>query len=381
MGDLLLVTGDGSSDRYAARLVEYLQDRGFPGTIHAAAGHQTGEAGAHLVENLVDRGVVGITEAAGSLFYFVSLLRRLDDLLVEHPVRAVVLLDFPGFNLQLLARWIRFRKFDIPLYYYIPPQVWAWRKGRIRKLRKWFEELFVIFPFEEDFYDQHGVRARFVGHPMLENRPEQPPFDLRKRLELSRERRIVSFFPGSRNHEIERHLAVMADVAGELKKNDSGLYPILSAAPTVDMRRYERIMGEELMERIPVWSGDSRSLLEASELCVLTSGTVTMEAAFARTPMIVGYRASRLSYWVGKLLVHADSIAMPNLIRPDLEIPELIQSEFNRERLRDTVRRFLTDRVLRQTQREKLEEIVSTFAQKRPSQEVGDRVLAGFRSS
>ncbi len=373
MGDLLLVTGDSSSDRYAARLIEFLKNNGFEGRIHAAAGPESEKAGAHLVENLVDRSVVGLTEVFGSLPFFFSLMGRLDALLDEEPIDAVLLMDFPGFNMRFARR---VRKRGIPLFYYITPQVWAWGSGRIEKLRDWFTKLFVIFPFEEDLFREAGAEAEFVGHPLYEELKESSPRDIHEYLDFRPDREIVSLFPGSRGHEIERHLVPMAETALRLKEESNSIEPIISAAPTVDQSRFQELLNDEMMDVLSVWNGPAYELLNSSTLSVLASGTITMEAAFAGTPMIVGYRTSWLTYWIGSWLVDTDQYAMPNLILPELDIPELIQDDFTPTKLHRTARTFLADRGVRDRQREKLERLETIFESRTPEEAVGRDLLA-----
>lgn len=373
MGDLLLVTGDSSSDRYAGRLVSFLLDNGFDGTIHAAAGNETDEAGANLVENLVDRSVVGLTEVFGSLPFFFSLMSRLDSLLDERPIEGVLLMDFPGFNMRF-ARRVKER--GIPLFYYITPQVWAWGRNRIKKLRNWFQKLFVIFPFEETLFREQGANAQFVGHPLLKELREQSTRDLHDMLKIGRDKRIVSFFPGSRDHEIERHLEPMGRTALRLSRESDAIEPFVSAAPTVDQRTFRNHLTEEMMEVLSLWNGQAYELLNSSELAILASGTITMEAAFARTPMIVGYRTSWLTYYIGQFLVDTDTFAMPNLISDELAIPELIQRDFNAENLYRTARKYLSDRGIRDHQREELQRMTEYFEERDPEEMVGRDLLA-----
>lgn len=375
MGDLLLVTGDSSSDRYAANLISHLTENGFDGTIYAAAGPDSERAGAELVENLVDRSVVGLTEVFSSLPFFFSLMSRLDSLLDEKPIDAVVLMDFPGFNMRFAKRA---HNKGIPLFYYITPQVWAWGENRVRKLKDWFEKLFVIFPFEESYFRQRGVDAEFVGHPLYRQLQQRTTDDLYDMLDISRDKRIVSLFPGSRDHEIQRHLRPMAETALNLLDADSSIKPIISAAPTVNQEKFHDIFSERMKENIPIWNGQAYTLLDNSTLSILASGTITMESTFARTPMIVGYRTSWITYWVGKLLVNTKEFAMPNLMSDSVEVPELIQSDFTARNLTDRALDYLADDVKRREQVEELQAITDLFDEKIPEEEVGDRLLSYF---
>ncbi|MGM0381425.1 MAG: hypothetical protein ACQEP7_05515, partial [bacterium] len=228
MGDLLLVTGDSSADNYARRLVERLQgDREFTGEIYAAAGDETAGAGAQLVENLVKNSVVGFLEVITSLPYFFSVAGRLEELVEKENIETVLFMDFPGFNMRLARR---LEKYDVNLLYYITPQVWAWGRRRLSTLREIFDELFVIFPFEEDYLEDKGIKARFVGHPLLEMWEESETLPVREKLEIDSQEQIISFFPGSRAGEIRRHLPVMLPVIKEISKNYPGWQPVLSRA-------------------------------------------------------------------------------------------------------------------------------------------------------
>jgi len=376
MGDLLLITGDSSADRYASNLVSYLRDQNFSGTIHSAAGHQTKRAGANSVKNVVDQSVVGFSEVAGSVPYFYRLLQDLDDLLVEKPIHGIVMMDFPGFN--LIFAWLsRARELDIPLIYYITPQVWAWWQWRIKLLKKWFDQLFVIFPFEETLYRERDIPARFVGHPMLENRPDTADYDIREKLELESDRRILSFFPGSRDQEVRQHLPTMVKTAQRMMESGVDILPVFSAAPTVDQRYYRSVF-EKHEAAFPVWGADSRSLLDASQVCLLASGTITMEATFSNTPMVVGYRTSAFSYRLGKWFSHTDRVAMPNLIADQPFVPEYLQDDFTVDRLSRELLDLLDNQQRRRQMRSKLSDIHSTFDQRSPSREVGDYLLERF---
>ena len=367
MGDLLLVAGDSSADNYAAWLVKNLKNRGrFSGEIFAAAGPRTAEAGAELVENLVDNAVVGFLEVLTSLPYFFSVASRLEQLIEEEKIETVLFMDFPGFNMRFARR---LDDYDLNLMYYITPQVWAWGSRRLRALRKRFDELLVIFPFEKRYLADRGINARFVGHPLLETWPDNSSEEVREKLQLTDEKNIVSFFPGSRSREISRHLPVMAAAITKIAQNFPGWQPVLSRASSIGESEYKKHLDDCDCE-VPIWTGDSRPLLEESEFAVLGSGTVTMEAAFATTPMLVGYRTSWVSYYIGRMLVDIDRIAMPNLVDRRVRVPELIQSDFNSQSLFEKTGEFLQSAEKRRNQRGRLQLLRSQFEGKNPTEEV-----------
>jgi lipid-A-disaccharide synthase len=373
MADLLLVTGDISGDNYAARLVSQLKEKGFSGDIHAAAGEKTAQSGARLIENLVGHAVIGFAEILTSIPYFYRLLNRMEDFVRENEVKTVVFIDFPGFNLRLASR---LKKYDVKLIYYITPQVWAWGENRVTKLGEIFDELLVIFPFEEEFFKERGVKARFVGHPLWEEKQLIGVSSARKILEIDDETPLVSFFPGSRKREIERLLPTMLKTARRLESRHQNCRFVFSAAASIGSEALESFFGPEDLEKFYLWSGPARGLLESSQLAVLASGTVTMEAAFARAPMIVGYKTSLLSYVLGRMVAKVDKAAMPNIISSTNLVPELIQSDYNTENLTQLVSSYISNPDKREKQVRWLKKETEAFEGKMPTEEVAARVMA-----
>ncbi len=367
MAEILLVTGDSSADQYGADLVRALRNLGYQEEIYAAAGPKTEAAGAQLVDNLVDHAVMGFVEILGSLPYYFSLARKLERLVAERPIKAVIMLDFPGFNMRLARRLIRH---DVSIFYYIPPQVWAWGKNRIKKLRSWFEQLFVIFPFEEDFYRKHGMNVKFVGHPRQKKWSEKIPQDIHSQLQIDPQKNLLAFFPGSRSQEVDRHLPVMVKTAEQLQAQYPHWEPVFSVASSGDP---DKIKNQA--KQFKLWSDDSHSLLSATGLAVLASGTVTMEAAFTRTPMVVGYRTSWISYWLARWMVTVDKAAMPVYIDETVEIPELLQQQFTAEKLSETVGNLLKNPQKIKQQKAGLERVVEHYTGLDPADEVARAIL------
>ncbi len=372
MADLLLVTGDSSGDNYAARLVDRLKEKGFSDEIHAAAGEKTARSGAHLIENLVEQAVIGFAEIITSIPYFYRLLNKMEDFVRENKIKTVVFIDFPGFNLRLASR---LKKYDVNLIYYITPQVWAWGENRVSKLGEIFDELLVIFPFEEQFFKERGVEARFVGHPLWEEKKLTKVTSARVSLDIDDETPLISFFPGSRRREINRLLPTMLKTARRLESRHQNCRFVFSAAASIGREALESFFGPEDLEKFYLWSGSARGLLESSQLAVLASGTVTMEAAFAQTPMIVGYRTSLLSYILGRIVAKVDKAAMPNIISSTNLVPELIQSDYNTENLTQLVSSYISNPAKREKQIRWLKKETEAFEGKMPTEEVAARVM------
>jgi lipid-A-disaccharide synthase len=254
-----------------------------------------------------------------------------------------VLIDFPDFNLRLarLAKGLR-----IPVLYYVSPQVWAWRKGRVRQIARWVDHMAVIFPFEAAFYERQGVRATFVGHPLLESvRACTDRTTALTRIGLDPGKPTIALLPGSRRAEVRRHLPVMR-AAATLLCGERPVQFVCVRASTIDAAEIDDAMADTPLN-IPIVHEDRYEAIHAADLAWAASGTVTLETALLGKPMIVLYRLSWLSYLVARLLVRVDHIGMVNLIAGERLVPELIQSDANPARMAAESRVLLDDAALR----------------------------------
>jgi len=279
--------------------------------------------------------VVGITEALVKLPRLIRSLARARALLRALRPDLVVLIDFPDFNLALAAQA---KRLNLPVLYYVSPQVWAWRSGRIDKIKRLVDHMALILPFEADLYRAHQVPATFVGHPLLDEQGDAAP-------PLPVERSggpVIGLLPGSRDKEVARLLPVMLAAAERLVQTVAQVRFVLSVAPTVDRAQVVRLR-EQCGAGIDleIYEGPVRDIFGQADLVVAASGTVTLEAALAAVPMVIVYKVSRLSYWLGKVLVGVDAIGLPNLIAGSPIVPELIQDQANADTLAATVGRLL----------------------------------------
>jgi lipid-A-disaccharide synthase len=249
------------------------------------------------------------------------------------------LIDFPDFNLRL-ARLAK--SLGIPVLYYISPQIWAWRRGRVRQIARSVDQMAVVFPFEVAFYEQQGVKVTFVGHPLLEtvkvDRSREAVFS---QYGLDPAKPTIALLPGSRHSEISRHLSVMRDAASRLSlQRDIQFFCV--CASTIDAREIESIL-KPAGFRIPVVTGDRYDAVQAADLVWTASGTATLEIALLGKPMIIVYRVSWLTYLLARLLVRVDHIGMVNLIAGERLMPELVQGEVNVDRMVAETRLLLDD--------------------------------------
>jgi lipid-A-disaccharide synthase len=266
----------------------------------------------------------------------------------------VILVDFPDFNLKLARRAFRL---GIPVVYFISPQVWAWRAGRVRLIAKYARRLLVIFPFEEDFYRERGVEALYVGHPLLDRLTPSPSMDeARRRLELEGTAPILGLLPGSRVGEIARHLPLLLKSARQLMIGRPDLRVIIAVADGLPLDLIGSWLHQEAISARVV-QGRSCEVMAASDLILVASGTATMEAAIIGTPMVIVYRLAFFSWLAARLLVKVPHIGMVNLVAGRRVAPELIQFDATPERITDEARRLLLSAEQRLRMRQELGEV------------------------
>lgn len=335
----MLVVGEASGDMHGARLVQELHKRDAALKIFGVAGEQLQRTNFEALFSVSKLTGMGLVELAGNLknlWEAYSLLRRA---LRERRPSLLILIDFPDFNLRL-ARLAK--SLGIPVLYYISPQIWAWRRGRVRQIARSVDQMAVVFPFEVPFYEQHGVKVAFVGHPLLEtvkvSRGRESVFS---QYGLDPAKPTIALLPGSRHAEISRHLGVMRDAARRLSQQRD-LQFFCVCASTIDAREIESVLKHPVL-RIPVITEDRYDAVHAADLVWTASGTATLETALLGKPMIIVYRLSWLTYLLARLLVRVDHIGMVNLIAGERLVPELIQGEVNAERIVAETRILLDD--------------------------------------
>ena len=321
---LLVSCGEPSGDLYGAELIRHLR-RELPGlSVFGLGGDRLEGEGARLTAHVRDVAVVGLVEVIRHLRRLRSVFRALIAEVERDPPDLAVLIDYAGFNLRL-ARALR--RHGVPVVYYVSPQVWAWRRGRIRTIRANVARMLVLFPFEEDLYRRAGVPVTFVGHPLVDL--VQPPADrggLRRDLDLDPGRPLVAVLPGSRRQEVEYNLPPLAEAAVRLAARRPDLQFVLAAAPGIER---ESIEARHLRRAAAgAWRTGHYDVVGAADLALVASGTATVEAALLGTPMVVVYRLSPLTYALGRPFVRVPHYAMVNLVAGRRLVPELIQHGF-----------------------------------------------------
>ncbi len=346
---LWLVAGEASGDRYGGQLARAL-GRAAPGLMLVGAGGRHMElAGVELLAPLAGRAVVGASEAVRSLLFFWKALHRLrEELRVRRP-RAVILIDFPEFNL-LFAK--KAHRLGVPVIYYVPPQLWAWRRGRIRTMARVVSYVFTIFPFEKALYEGAGIAVESIGHPLRDFLPDLARDAARERLSICPGTLLLGLLPGSRRGELERHLPLLLVAAARIQQEQSVEF-ILPLAPTLTMKEVQPTLSSTSLP-IRVVEGQTYEAMAASDLLLVASGTATLEAAWFGTPMVIFYRLSRLSTLLARRLLTVTHVGLPNLLAGQEIAPELLDKAATGERLAEVALGLLQDPGALQSQRDHL---------------------------
>jgi lipid-A-disaccharide synthase len=314
-GEVLFVAGETSGDLHAAMLARELHALRPELTLTGVGGARMADAGVELFERSDRLAVMGFVEVLRHVPTHLALLRRIRRRLASGAVRLVILVDYPGFNLKVAAAA---KAAGVPVLYYIAPQVWAWGEKRVGTMARVIDRAAVILPFEEEFFTRRGVRATFVGHPLLDRAGALPDrATARETLGLPADGPVLALFPGSRAQEVERLLDTFVAAARLVEERVPGVHVVVSVAPgmRVDPRRCP----------YPLVSGASFPVLRAADAALCKSGTTTLEAAVAGCPLVVAYRTSGWSYAIARRVVRIPDIALVNIVAGRRVAPEFVQ--------------------------------------------------------
>jgi lipid-A-disaccharide synthase len=341
----MIIAGEASGDIHGARLVKAMKKKNNELIFCGVGGNELKSAGVKIVIDSSKFAVVGITEAISKIFYLIKGLAKTKRLLKSFNPDLLILIDFPDFNLNIASAA---KKLGIPVLYYISPQAWAWRQGRVKKIKKLVNHLAVILPFEEAFFRKHGIPVTYVGHPLLDG--DYLPAELEKKKDIP----VVGLLPGSRDREVARLLPVMLEAAVLIRKRIGNVRFVVSLAPTVERQYVEKIISEHSGNDFEVVPEHVRQVFEMCSLVIAASGTVTLEAAIAGIPMVIIYKVSPVSYGLGKILIKVSSIGLVNLIAGREIVPELIQGKASPVNIANEILRILEDSNTIETMRNEL---------------------------
>ncbi|HPQ43053.1 MAG TPA: lipid-A-disaccharide synthase [Syntrophales bacterium] len=339
--EVMLVAGEASGDLHGSNLVKAMHR--IDPTIHfyGIGGEKLRGAGVEIVANLSEMSVVGLTEVLSKLGFILKVRRNLKELLQKKRPDLLILIDYPDFNLSLAKEA---RKNGIKVFYYISPQVWAWRRGRIYSIAQCVDRMAVILPFEAPLYEKAHLDVRFVGHPLLDAvKRKYTRKDALKRFDLKEGKTTIAILPGSREGEVKRLLPVMLQAAEILEDRLPSLQFVL---PLADTLAYDFVAGmvNQSSVDVTIISDDAYDLIGLSDIAMVASGTATLETALLGTPMIIVYKVSTLSYLIGRAVINIDTIGLANIIAGKTVVPELIQRDANPEAMADEVYDILINR-------------------------------------
>jgi len=344
---ILIVAGEASADRYGARLVERLRRLHGADALefYGTGGDEMLKAGVRLLGHVRTLAHIGVKESLSGFRTYYQTFQRILNASGTQPPRLAILLDFPDFNLRLAKKM---KRMGVRTVYYISPQIWAWRSGRIRAIRAYVDKMLVILPFEEEYYRIRGVEVEFVGHPLLEDfAPNYGRSAFLNGLRLDPSRRTVAMLPGSRRREIDYILPALVRAAQHILAEVPAQF-LISAAPTVGPAHIQHIL-KELLRGDPnegsfhVLTHDARDILANADFAFVKSGTSSLEAALVGTPFLITYKISPLSWVIGSLLIRTPMKGLVNLIAGEKIVPELFQSEAKPEELARLGLKFLEE--------------------------------------
>ena len=334
---IMISCGEASGDLYAGALAAELRAQAPSADLFGFGGRRLKAAGATLVGDFTGLTVTGLTEAVRVLPRSYAMYRRLIAAARERKPDVFVAIDFPDFNFRLMAAM---RRLGVPVVYYVSPQLWAWRPGRMHTMRRFVDRMLVVFPFEAPLYEQAGIPVQYVGHPLVGlARPGQTRSALLDGRGLTPDAPTVALLPGSRPNEVRRIAPGLAAAIPLIRDRVPGVQFLAAGAPNLP----PGLFGALLTHGVVLVHDQADDVLAASDVVITASGTATVQAALHERPMVVVYRVSPLTYHLGKPFLKVDTYAMPNLVAGRRIVPELIQDDFTPARLADETVALLTD--------------------------------------
>jgi len=361
---MMISAGEASGDLYGALLGREVKTLWPDVEIFGIGGPRMEQEGVSLIAPISQ--VVGILEALRHLGEVRRSFKKASEALINRKPDILVLIDYPDFNISLAKKA---RSAGIPVLYYVSPQVWAWRRGRVKKIAALVNRMAVLFPFETDYYKETGLSCEFVGHPVAETIDVQgTKEELKKSLGLDPAKGVISLLPGSRPNEIIRHQTLVREVAEKIHR---GFPDMQTVVPLAAGSR----LSEPLPDHVKIIHGRTTEVIACSEASAVASGTATLETALVGTPMVVFYKVSPVSYFLAKFLVSIKFFSLVNILSGNMVVVELLQNEATPEGIFSELQKILTDGEYRDRMTSGLRKIRETMQGKKPSRRVA--LMAG----
>ncbi|AHE67154.1 lipid-A-disaccharide synthase [Legionella oakridgensis] len=324
---LVIIAGEESGDIHAAAIIRELQVTYPALQISGIGGQHMQKAGATLISDLARFGVTGISEVVRHLHTIKKAFKDIKAHLKENKPDLLILVDYPGFNLRL-AKYAK-QELGLRILYYISPQIWAWKAGRIKTIRDNIDHMAVIFPFEKKLYENAGVPVTYVGHPLVEKINNCPDMKTaRHTLGLPQNKRLIAMLPGSRTHEIERHMPILVSSAQQLTAQFSDLHFVIPIASTIDSDMVNNYFTNYAIDYTLI-QGNAMHVVAGSNCVIVASGTASLECALLEKPMCIIYKASLLTFIAASKLMKVKYLGLCNLLQNKMIVPELLQYDCN----------------------------------------------------
>lgn len=391
MAHIMIVAGESSGELYGSLLAKALKIKWPDVHIMGVGGQKMSEAGVELISSISD--AFGLTEAISAFSKIKAAFNKTVEALKQRRPAVLVLIDYPDFNLKVakLARSL-----GIKILYYVSPQVWAWRKGRVKKIAGLVDRMAVILPFEEEIYRNAGMPCEFIGHPVLEEIEsvtgssksfgvQGPAFSEEQRslfkaaLGFDPDRPLLSLLPGSRPSELKRHLPLIIEVIRRFKGNpeisEKGYQSCMPLTLNTDETRYHSYLKTLRQEGVVIKKGESVNALAASDLAVVASGTATLQTAFLEVPMVVVYKLAPLTYHIGKHIIKVKHISLVNILSGREVVRELLQDRANPGEIVAELKKIVADTKYREDMLHYYRKIKEPFSGKKPSQRAAEIVI------
>ncbi len=374
-GKILMIAGEESGDVYGGRLARNLLKRAPGVKIEGIGGPRMREAGVQTYHDISEMAAVGFLTVISRIGFFRDTLNFLKRKIAEGEYDAVILIDFPDFNIRVAKAA---SKQGVFVFYYVLPQLWAWRTYRVKAFKKAVDAMFVVFPFEEKFYISHGANAKFSGHPILDELEETKDRKaLRGKFGIDDGQTLLGVLPGSRMGEVNKMLPIMLEAVKIIDKIKP-VRVIMPCAESID-ETFLKTTAESYGVDTIVVKGDAWDVMTASDFLICKSGTSTLQAAIAQTPMVIVYKADMLSYLIAKTLSHTKWAGLPNILAGKEIVPEFLQNEATPQNIADTTLKILGDPQKYEKVKNDLAEIRASLGNRGAGERVADMMMGYLR--
>ncbi len=370
LGRVMMIAGEASGDAHGARVIRELRSRRPSVEIYGVGGDNMRREGMDLIYHISSLSFMGFVEVVKHLSFVREVERKLETLLEDRRPDVLVLIDYPGFNLRFARKA---KRHSIRILYYISPQVWAWHKGRVRKMKALVDRMKVVFPFEVELYRRENINVEFVGHPLAESlQSTLTREEFCRAAGLDPGGKILGLFPGSRKQEIERVFPTLLEAGRELHRADK-VQVAVGVAPNLGRAELERFVPGG--SPVVLVENMTHELMRHADAAIVTSGTATLETGWFCTPLVVVYKTSPLSFMIGRVLVDVANIGLVNIVAEKTVAPEFLQDELTTENLVAAVHKILADEGYRHTMKVELSQIRRKLNQPGASARVAEGII------